>query len=95
MKTITFDKTLFQVVIYFSQYKSTFIVYTMYIHVCKWGTFFLTKNLAAFQKPIFGWGVGEGRNVLVDKQEIVYHTLHEKNQKEANSKSHMIWRLIT
>ena len=32
-----------------------------------------------------GWGLGEGLNVKVDKQEIVYPTLHEKNQNEANS----------
>ena len=25
-----------------------------------------------------GWGLGEGLNVKVDKQEIVYPTLHEK-----------------
>ena len=63
--------------------------------------FSLTKNLAALQRPIMkslkgrDGGGGGGRNVIVDKQKFVYPTLHEKNQNEANSQSHMVCRLIT
>ena len=53
MKNITFDKTLFQVVIYFSQYKSSFIGYATYIHVCKWGTVCVNKKSSGtIQRPI-------------------------------------------